>query len=334
MAALNQLLASLLQQSAGPQLQLHGGQQLVAGQPQFIDCPLTEARNKFLYEADKFMANGRPVEKHLSRSFKTFGGHISKRPISRKLKVHAYSIIIGLPVAPMLRWTEETVDRAGWVWFEQDPSQTLSDLGLINCTHTALLHHLTELRRRRVKQCGDNLGGVDDHFNNIWTVALRYGYNVEWDSGVVPKAKAFATATATASLQLTDMPRLMPIMDGPPPLMPITDASPTAPLHLMGRLAGPQSSRLEIADGGRLFVESPEASTTPAGSPTTQAGEVDDDDVMPLVEPLPPPAAPHGAFITPKAFIQSFGRLIWGCLGVGFARCLELRPTSSRTSIN
>ena len=113
------------------------------------------------------------------------------RPMSRCIRAHAISLVMQMPVGPLLRLDDDSLDALLYVWFDQPPNETLKDLGLIMATYSRVLDHLQALRTRRVNQCGDNRNGVAEDMGNVLEVATtRFAYQPGWCWPLPPVAKA------------------------------------------------------------------------------------------------------------------------------------------------
>jgi hypothetical protein len=157
--------------------------------------------------------------KNCHKSCKHFGGSKAMRPISKKVRAHVVSLVMKMPVGPLIRLSDEDFDALVYVWFEQPPNDTLKDLGLIMATFERLLGHLQALRTRRVAHCGDNRHGIQDDFANIMVIACgsRISYQPDW-AAPQPKAK-------TAEVGRNVRPR-MEALPAPDPVFAIGDERP------------------------------------------------------------------------------------------------------------
>jgi hypothetical protein len=152
------------------------------------------------------------VMKNCHKSFKHFGGAKAMRPISKSVRAHAVSLVMKMPVGPLLRLSDDEFDALVYVWFEQPPHDTLKDLGLIMATFERLLAHLQALRNRRVVHCGDNRNGIQDDLGNIMSIACgnRINYQPEW-AEPPPKAKTDAKVGRNVRPRMEALPAPDPV---------------------------------------------------------------------------------------------------------------------------
>ena len=143
------------------------------------------------------------------------------RPISKKVRAHVVSLVMKMHVGPLIRLSGEDLDALVYVWFGQQPNDTLKDLGLIMATYARLLEHLQALRDRRVVQCGENRNGIQDNLGNIMVIACgdRIGYQPTW-ANIQPKVK-----TAATNVGRNVRPR-MEALPAPDPVFAIGDEIP------------------------------------------------------------------------------------------------------------
>jgi hypothetical protein len=117
-----------------------------------------------------------------------------------------------MPVGPLIRLSDEDFDALVYVWFEQPPNDTLSDLGLSMATYARLLEHMQALRDRRVVQCGDNRNGIQNDFANIMVIACgsRISYQPDW-AAPQPKAKTAAKVGRNVRPRMEALPAPDPV---------------------------------------------------------------------------------------------------------------------------
>ena len=161
------------------------------------------------------------------KSFKHTGGVKSMRPISRQVRGHAVSLVMRIPVGPLLRMPDDQFDAVMFVWFDQPPNDALKDLGLISASCARFLEHLTALRERRINQMGDNWHGVNESLTNVMEIACspRFSYQPAWSTPPPPMPKSTKGHTADAGRNVR------PRVAAP---APVVAAPAPAPLFAIG----------------------------------------------------------------------------------------------------